>query len=313
MNLFNTLKFLGLETAENLHPLHKEVISISDLFSRSNQNVGTGIAGGFTVATNIGPVAEALFPYSAVIRAGGRVTTVSSDSRTPRITGSVSTEWVTESGSVTDSSITFGGISFSPRRISSTVTVSNQLLSQTGDLVEGIINSHVRAAIGYALDSGCLSGIGNPQPLGILNNDAITQTVTFSGAATLAKACSMERKVADAFAEQGPLSWIGSPATREKWRQLDKITGGGMPLWSDDNEVISHQAFATPAISNLDSRIVYGAFSLFQLVLFGAVEVLRDPYARKKTNETEFTFNLLADAGALHPEAFALSTDAANQ
>jgi HK97 family phage major capsid protein len=192
--------------------------------------------------------------------------------------------------------------------------VSAQLLAQAPELAEPMIRRNAYAAIGYALDVGCLVGLAGPEPIGILNNPAIASTVTFSTTATLAKAANFERQVADSFAEQGSCSYISSPAAREKWRTLQKWSGSSTALWSDDDEILGHPAIATPAISAADSRMVYGCWSLYQIILFGGpISVIYDPFTSKKTAQVEFCFSLRADAFPLNAEAFVKSTDAANQ
>ena len=222
-------------------------------------------------------------------------------------------QWCSESQEVTASQLTLASLNETPRRLSALVEVSKQLLTQAPELAEPMIERNVRQAIGYAVDVGCLSGVGGLEPIGLLNADGIAEPVTFGGAAALLDACAFEKEIGDNFAEQGPLSFIGSVATREKWRQIQKWSGSSTPLWDDDNEIIGHPAIATPAISNTDSRMVFGCFSLFQIVMFGEVDITRDNLTGAKQGIVKFIFHLFCDAVALQSEAFARSTDAANQ
>ena len=59
--------------------------------------------------------------------------------------------------------------------------------------------------------------------------------------------------------------------------------------------------------------MIYGCFSLFQIVFYGEVEIIRDDITRAKQHLMNFIFHFRCDAFALQSEAFARSTDAANQ
>jgi hypothetical protein len=304
MNLFKTLSGLG----------HKERIKVAtdDLFTRA-QAVSPATAGGFTVPTTIGPLQAALFPFSAVLRAGAQVVNLKTFQTLPQVESSIGASWVSETEEVQASSITFGQLAFAPHRLAAVAECSKRLLVQAPELAEPVIERNVRQAFGYAIDVGALSGLGaGGEPLGVLNDPTISEPVTFSGPAALLDMCAFEKGIGDNFGEQGPLTFIGSVAAREKLRQIQKWTGSSTGLW-DDDEIIGKTAIATPAIANTDSRLILGCWSLYQLIFFGQVDITRDDLTRAKEGIVRFIFNFWADCGALQADAFARSTDSASQ
>jgi HK97 family phage major capsid protein len=305
MNLLRTL-------AEVAAGEKRAKVSVNDFFYRA-QAVSPATAGGFTVAPTVGPIVEALFPFSAVIRAGAQVLNLKGANRElPKVTASVGASWVAENETVTASSLSFAQLNESPRRLSALVEVSKRLLTQAPEFAP-MLERHVRAALGYAIDVGCLNGVGGAEPIGLLQTEGLPEPVTFAGAAALSDLCTAEKTIGDNYAEQGPLTWITSVATRDKWRQVQKWTGSSTALWGDDNKVIGHDAIATPAISNTDSRMLFGAFQFLQIVFFGEIEITIDELTEAKQGMVNFVFNLFADAAPLHSEAFARSTDSAAQ
>jgi hypothetical protein len=311
LNLFRTLA----EMAEGRSHAQTK-ISTDDLFRTPLwplQVGGEATSGGFTVPTDVGPVIPALFPFSAVIRAGAQVVTIKQNRSLPKVTASVTAAWVGEYGQEADPQLTLGEVNEQPRRICAVVEVSKKLLVQAPELAEPMINRNVREAIGYAIDQGSCNGIGGIEPIGLLQADGVAEPVTFGGAAALLDFCAFEKTVGDQFGEQGPLTFIGSVAAREKLRQTQKWSGSSTALWSDDDKIIGHGAIATPAISNSDSRMLFGCFSLFQIVFFGETIITKDDLTGAKSGLTTFIFNLFCNAAPLNAEAFSRSTDSAAQ
>jgi HK97 family phage major capsid protein len=305
MNLLRTL-------AEVAAGEKRARISVNDFFYRA-QAISPATAGGFTVVPTTGPIVSALFPTSSVIRAGAQVLNLKGANRElPKVTASVGASWLAESETVTASSLSLAQLNETPRRLSALVEVSKKLLTQAPEFAP-MLERQVRAAIGYAVDVGCLNGVGGAEPIGLLQTAGLPEPVTFGGAAALSDLCTAEKTIGDNFGEQGPLTWITSVATRNKWRQIQKWAGSSTALWGDDDKVIGHDAIATPAISNTDSRILFGAFQFLQIIFFGEIEITVDDLTEAKQGMVNFVFNLFADAAPLNAEAFARSSDSGSQ
>jgi hypothetical protein len=293
---------------------HREEITVPWSALRA-QNVTTATAGGFTTTETVGPITAALRNHSSVIQAGAQVFNLKASQKVPAIATGATAQWVSETGQLSLTDAAFSALNLSPRRVGVAVKGSSQWLIQSGEQAEQQLIRDMCAAIAYGLDLGALSGAGGVEPLGILENPAVTQTVTFGGAPSLATVCQFERKVADAFGEvPGRMAWFVSHATREKWRQIAAFPAvGGLALWHE-GRVIDSPAFATPTIANADSRVAYGNFGNVVIAMFGDVRIIRDVYTYDKEGQVELVANLFADVGLLQPQgSFAKSTDSGAQ
>jgi hypothetical protein len=147
------------------------------------------------------------------------------------------------------------------------------------------------------------------QPIGVANVGG-TLTVSFSGAATVAKLASFERKCSDAGAEN--ITFVAGTRVREKWRTIARLTSG-LALW-EGNEVIGRPAYATSALGDV---VLAGDFSNTLTCFWGGapgdipINVLVNPYSRSLQGEIEILFELFADCLTLIPAAFTKSADSA--
>ena len=121
-------------------------------------------------------------------------------------------------------------------------------------------------------------------------------------------ATDAEKIVANAGAEMGTEAFISSPATRKKWRSVERAAGNGF-LWTDENEVIGKPAYSTPNV--IGDLMIYGSWADLLIVLFSVIEISRDSYTGKKCATTNIHVELLADLGPLRPLSFVRSTDSA--
>lgn len=276
---------------------------------------GVASAGSLTIDQEIKFLADALRPQSVAFRAGASLFISKGNASIPKITTGATASWLTETGLLSESAVVVGLNSFTPLRVASLVSVSGQLFSQSPEIAIAGLRRDLVAALGYALDVGVFSGLGaSGEPLGLLNSPGLG-SVTFGAAATRAKLASFEKTLGDAFGEQGDLAWVSSNATREKLRIADSFSGGGLPLWSDEDRILGKSAFASPAVPNSDSRMIFGNFSDLAIVMFagGAVQLLVDPYSGKKSGTIDIMATLFADCGPIRPGSFVVSVDSAAQ
>jgi HK97 family phage major capsid protein len=289
---------------------HSESVLVPLAALARAQNVGSAPAGGFTVGDVVPSISEALRPSSVVLSAGAQVLELAPNVRVPKITSGMALHWLGESEECPESDITYGDVALVPRRCAGWLTISNQLLIQSA-LADFVIRRDMRSAVASAIDLGALSGVGNAEPIGLLNNPAVPATITFGGAATLDDVTTAEKTVADAGAEMGSEAFISSPATRKKWRAIEKASGNGGFLWDDTDRVIGKRAFATTNVTG--DLLAYGAFSDFLVVMFGVVEIMLDRLTGAKSGQTLFHVFLLADCAPLRAASFVRSTDSAAQ
>jgi len=108
--------------------------------------------------------------------------------------------------------------------------------------------------------------------------------------------------------------FVANPDVREKWRTVERFSGGGRALWEDGNICAGRNAYV---ITNCPStKICAGDFTKMIFPTWGEgspVAVIIDPFTAKKEGKLEILVSLMGDAGVLREEVFCISTDSAIQ
>ena len=140
---------------------------------------GTDSAGGFSVPTVLLPAfVDGLRAASVAFRAGATTLPIESDTVTiAKLLTDPTAAWHSENAAVSDSSPTFGAITFTPRTLVSLVRVSRELAEDSLNL-ETALNQAFAGALAAELDRVILRGSGvAPEPQGI---DGATDANMFS-------------------------------------------------------------------------------------------------------------------------------------
>lgn len=274
--------------------------------------VGTFTGGGALVDNEQGPIDPIPRKASVVRRAGAQVITGLKGNLTiGRETATSTIGWKHEIEDVSATDGTFGALNLTPHRISGATTLSNQLDAQTGGQVTRFLLQSFVEGVGQAVDEGALVGTGvTGQPSG-LYAAADVLTVTFGGAATLAKVADMEEQVTTNNANDEALSFIAHPKVREKWRTIARLSNGGSALWDNDG-VLGRPSYVTSAMAATD--ICCGDFSKMIVAFWGEgtpIQLIVDPYSQSPANKIQIVVNAFADTGLLRPTVFCRNTDTA--
>jgi len=291
------------------------LVPLEALLTRKAQNVTTATAGGFLVANDIGKEIEfALRAASVCIRAGARVLPgLRSDLTLGRETQEVTYDWLAELEEAQLADSEYGVVHFAPHRLAGMTSISTQLNAQAPDVSAFVVESLTRG-IGSGFDRAAIQGIGAAgEPLGLFNRSAV-KTVTFGGAATWAKAVNFEKQISAANGDDDAITFLAEPAVREKWRTLERFSGGGKALWEDGNICAGRSAYVTTNVPS--TKICAGDFTKMIFTTWGEgspVAVVVDPFTAKKSGKIEILVSLMGDVGILREEVFAISTDSAVQ
>lgn len=235
----------------------------------------------------------------------------------PVVTGDFSAQWLGEVQTASPGDLTVGQALLTPHRVVIGVTSSKLLSVQASPDFGASLAREASAKLFQSLDFVSLTGIGNAQPLGILNTVGVG-TVTFGGSATWSKILSFESIIGNANAN-GPgasLGWAQSPNTRAKWKAAPRGSGLSIYLQQDDNRVAGYPALMTTELNstNANDRCIFGNWSDFVIGVFGdGVWVVSDPYTKSATGEDSYVFTMYADCGCKHPASFVQSLDSAAQ
>ena len=289
----------------------------------------TSQGGGYTVATKLADLISYLRAKSVVLRLGaGLLDGVNSGIAVPVQSAGSTASWTTENpgADVAQTDSTFSQIVPSPHTLQATTGYSRQLLGQSSLAVEAFVRSDLSAATATALDGAVINGSGTSGiPIGLMRNPGIgTFALGTDGAAPTAAALyDLERQVADASADVGPLAWATTPTMRLKLRQVPMFTGSSLPCWQTDEG--ADQILGMPAMvsRNVPQGLTKGANSdchaiicadWSQLVIaqYGALAIVVDEFSSKKRNLVEVTTHAMFDVVVRRPAAFGVIADARN-
>lgn len=297
----------------------KTIILPEEIVQRSHQtraqNVTTATAGGFTVATTLGPLIEYLRNDTVLGRLGvTELTGLVGDFALPVQTGGATAYWVSETGALTDSEATFGQKIMTPKRLGATIPFSTQFLAQSSLSAEQFVQNELMTVLAIELDRAGLlgSGVGG-EPLGLANTSGINATVTYGGAAVWADVVEHETGINVDNANIGDMAFILSSAAVGKWKTIlkDSVAGAGY-LLSDNMTANGYRVERSNQISSANQSF-FGAWRQVIRATWAGREVIVDPYALKKSGQVEITMNQMHDYLVRQPLAFNVSTDSAAQ
>jgi len=198
------------------------------------------------------------------------------------------------------------------------VPVSRQLLVQASLDVENMIREDLGAGHGLAVDQGAIHGSGvSGQPTGIYIAPDV-QSTAMGGNPTFGKLVDMQGQVADKNASLGALSYMTTPLASAKMKQtLVASAAGADMIWTGtfaDGQVAGYTARATNQVKKTlgaganEHGLIFGNWNEVIIGLWNAMELIVDPYSKKKQGLIEVTSFQMADVVLRHGESFSKAT-----
>ena len=284
-------------------------------------NVGTASEAGNLVPTYLRDdlFVDVLRNALVVAPLGVRILTgLSGSIDMPRKSTAGTLAMASEIGSAAETNPLTSKVTLSPKRISAYVEVSKQALIQSAMPLEAMIRDDLLMGAAVKLEQQYLTGTGTSNITGLLYTSSIGTTT--AGAAGAAPAWShfvdLESNVANSNAEPDRLSgYVINTKTRGKLKQTQK--GTNLPfIWDNGPQPLNgYRAAVTNTMpSNLTkgtsttvcSLAFFGAdWSMMVVGMFGAPDVVVDPYTKADTGQVKITLNQFADMGVRQPAAFA--------
>lgn len=282
---------------------------------------GNGPDGGYTVGNDIlaSEFVEFLRNNAVVAGLGARyISGLVGDVTIPRQVTGASAYWVSETGSITQSSATFGQIVGKPRRVGTSVPYSKQFLAQSSLSAESFITSDSDAAIALELDRVALRGIGGAEPLGIANMATADRStsVTFGAAPTWAKYLEFMSSVAASNSLTGSPAYVASVASAVKAMTVPKFTSGVEGIWVNDMVGTFRAKWTTQLLTSatpVANMVIFGDWSQVLYLEWAGRDVVVDPYSGKKEGTVEVTIQRLIDVVIRRGKSFAISSDSGAQ
>lgn len=285
---------------------------------RAPQSVGTASSGGYVVDTQLltGSFIDLVRNRSALL--GLNVTTLTGlvgNVDIPKKTGNTTAYWVGEDVAVSETNITLGQLSMTPKSLGGYVDITRRLMLQQSMDVEAMVRADLAESIALAIDySGVYGTGGSSALLGIKNVTGVgTETLTSDantnksiGGTTyyfgnFADYVNMETTVSVANLDVASMFYVGNAHVRGALKQTLRNANSEMMIW-ENNEVNGYGARVSNQL--IGSNVLFGDFSQAIFGFWSGVDITVDPY----TNSTKGTTRIVAfqdvDFGLRNPAAF---------
>ena len=295
-------------------------LSVRSAISEALYN--TSGKGASTVFTQAGEFIDMLRNASVAVGLGARVISgLTGPVSFPSQTGGVSVSWVAENSgtNVTASNATLSSVSLSPKTLQGTTAFSRQLMAQSSMDVEAFIRGDLAAAHALAWDVAVMHGAGSGnEPTGIYAAGSVN-AVAMGGVPTFGKLIDMITEVLKDNALAGSLAFATTPGMAGKLAQtvIAASTDTNM-IWSgklDNGTLAGYTARASNQVSatlggGSEHGLIFGNWSDALIGMWGALELVVDPYSLKKQGMIEVTSFQLCDIALRHPQSFCKATGA---
>lgn len=289
----------------------------------TGQTSAAGDQGGMLIETTKEGLIMALRPKLVLASLGAKTIGGLIVGNIDRTRGTSTTvAWEGENDDNADTSIATSSVTLSPKRLGASSVISKQLLLQTSKSLELTVLDDIFKAIAQAVEIAAING-GSGQPTGILNTTGIGSVAggTNGAAPTLAHLINLATEVAMDNADMGSLGYLTNPKVRGKLQQTVIETGSGIMTWDfrTPNDVAGYKAGVSTLVpstltkgsaSAICSAILFGDFSALEILNWGGMDVVVDPYSLKKKGQIELAVNSWWDVFVKHPAAFAAMVDA---
>ena len=311
-----------------------------NLEMRAAYAVGSATTGGNLVATNLlaGSFIEVLRNNALIMQLGPTMLTgLVGNVAIPRQTSSTATYWVTEASSITEAEALFDQVTLSPKQIGARSQYSRLALQQATPDIEMVVRNDLAKVMALGIDLAAINGSGSSgQPKGILNQSSIGSVAMGTNGAALTNSSTsstsgldqliqLERAVDVANALNGNLAYLTNAKVLSAIKQLktqyadylwtanESNTTTGTPI--NVNGYPMYRSNQVPATltkgtgTNL-SALIFGDFSSLVIGMWGALEILPNPYGSGyNAGSVDIRTMQTCDIAVRHPESFAAITD----
>jgi len=287
--------------------------------------VGTPSAGGHLVPEDLERgILDDFFAGSVMHQAGATVLEgLQGNITIPRIlTDSTKPGWKAELAAADEQNPSFAVLTLTPKRQTAYVDISEQLLMQSGQVVEAALRRNLSGQIGELCEAGFFHGTGALAPNGLLGTAGIASVAGGTNGAqiSLKTLVELESAVDAQNALGGSLCYLSNGAVRGALKQtpLFSSTDSRRLLESNAGEVNGYAAHFTNVIRR---DLTKGNKSTCSALIFGNVadytighwSGLSLSLERGRENAIHGRYTLVVsvyvDGGVVRPKSFAACTD----
>jgi HK97 family phage major capsid protein len=323
------------ELAKSMPPQYKERGGVLvPMQTRAGLDSATATKGAELKFTQAGELIDLLRPQLKLTALGARMLLgLTGPVSFPRQTAGATGSWVGEnSGSdVADDNLLIELVTLAMKTYQSSTSFSRQLLiaAQSASIdAEQMVREDLTLDIAQALEKGGIQGTGaSNQPRGLLNTSGIgvVPIGANGGAVTFGHTVDLETAIADANGDVGTLSYLSTPGVRGVLKKTAIEAGDSAKVWTGSagtpgvGEVNGYAAHASNNVPKnlvkgssgaICHALILGAFRELVGGMWGAVELVVDPFRLKKQGMIEVTSFTVADWIVRRPSSFAAIKDA---
>lgn len=216
-----------------------ESLMARGLLTRDNTIAGGATAGANLVATDLlaGSFIDLLRNLMLVRVMGATVLTgLVGNVAIPKLTAGSTTGWFAESGAATESSLTFGLLTLSPKTAHTIVDYTRDLLLQSTPSIEQLVRDDMAISVALELDRVALHGTGaSNQPTGVAATAGIGSVAggTNGAVPTWQNIVDLETLVAQNNAAIGRTGYLTNAKVRGKLKSTVKVASYPVFIWPD--------------------------------------------------------------------------------
>lgn len=221
-------------------------------------------------------------------------------------------EWKGEVVTAVDGGGAFSEVNFTPKRLTSFITVSKTFLAQDGVGAERMLLDNIANAVARKLEKTILGHgtVHADYPSGIgyaITTGAAAKAVLTGATITWAKMVGLESSVDTSNALQGNLAYVTNAIGRGILKTVDKgiANDTGDYLMSEDNMINGYPCLVTNSIPSTygsggdGNMVAFGNWADLMIGQWGGYDITIDPYTAAKTNQVIIVINAYFDAKGL--------------
>ena len=285
----------------------------SEVFKRDMTVTGgtSGSEGGVNVQTSVGSIIDVLLPKTVLNGLGvQKLSGLVGNLDLPTASTLPSAGWNTENGTATEKSPAFSKITFSPKRLAAYIQVSNQLMLQSSNSIDGYVRNWLLNAMAQSLETAAIKGGGSNEPTGIIANASVNVTYAGGAASNSTNANGAAPVWADVVnlmkavenANGNGVAYLTNPLVKAKLQTTARQSSGveGNFIWPSGGTDLNGYPVATTTLvpSNLSkgtsstlSAMIFGDFSKMAIASWGGMELTVDPYSGATAGLTNVVLN----------------------
>jgi len=260
-----------------------------------------------------GDFIDVLRNSSSVMQAGATMLNgLSGDVKIPKKNTAAASGWIaTEGGAASESEMTVGSVSMTPKTLGAFTDITRQLMIQSSLDVEALVRDDLAQAIALAIDLGALSGSGSSgQPTGIKNTSGIN-VVDFGTAPdlvpTYAQVIEMETKVREDNALGNGGAYIANATMYGALKSVEKASNTAQFVVEPGGTMNGYRTIVSNQVASGD--LYFGDFRSLLIGFFGGLDIVVDPYTSSTSGTVRIAALQSCDVAVRHAASFCLGND----